>query len=91
MEKIIKNIPTGTKEWASSNVNLISGCSHNCRYCYAKKMAIRFGRKTDYTWKNMELNEDKLNHGFKKRKVIIMFTYSNDIVPEFKEEFYIVL
>ena len=91
MEKINKNIPTGTKEWASSNVNLISGCSHNCRYCYAKKMAIRFGRKNDYTWKIMELNKDKLNHGFKKRRGRIMFPSSHDIVPEFKEECFLVL
>ena len=91
MEKIIKNIPTGTKEWASSNVNLISGCSHNCRYCYAKKMAIRFGRKDDYTWKVMELNKDKLNQEFKKRKGRIMFPSSHDIVPEFKDECFLVL
>ena len=91
MEKIIKNIPTGTKEWASSNVNLISGCSHNCRYCYAKKMAIRFGRKNDYTWKIMELNKDKMNHGFKKRSGRIMFPSSHDIVPEFKDECFLIL
>lgn len=34
----------GTKEWASSNINLFYGCANNCMYCYAKKMALRFGR-----------------------------------------------
>jgi len=53
-EKI--SIPTGTKEWADTNVNICSGCKNNCRYCYAKKMAMRFGRKTESTWKIMELN-----------------------------------
>ena len=91
MEKVIVKIPTGTKEWASSNVNLISGCSHNCAYCYAKKMAIRFGRKTEDTWKIMEINDKALNHNFKKRKGRIMFPTSHDIVPEFKEECFLVL
>lgn len=91
MEKIKKKIPTGTKEWATSNVNLISGCSHNCRYCYAKKMAIRFGRKTELTWKIMELNKNKLNQQYKKRKGRIMFPSSHDIVPEFKDECLLVL
>lgn len=91
MEKIKKKIPTGTKEWASSNINLISGCSHNCRYCYAKKMAIRFGRKTEHTWNTMELNYHKLNQRYKKRKGRIMFPSSHDILPEFKEECFLVL
>ena len=86
MEKIKSAIPTGTKEWASSNVNILSGCSHNCRYCYAKKLALRFGRKTEDTWKIMELCQEKLNKNFKKRKGRVMFPSSHDIVPEFKYE-----
>jgi len=91
MEKAKIKIPSGTKEWASSNVNLVSGCSHNCLYCYAKKMAIRFSRKTEETWKIMELNENVLNHNYKQRKGRIMFPTSHDIVPEFKEECFSVL
>ena len=91
MEKVKGKIPSGTKEWASSNVNLISGCSHNCLYCYAKKMAIRFGRKTEENWKIMELNHNILKHNFRQRKGRIMFPTSHDIVPEFKEECFLVL
>ena len=36
----------GTYEWAVKNFNIVSGCSHNCKYCYSKEMAIRFKRKT---------------------------------------------
>ncbi len=86
-----KKITLGTKEWASSNVNLISGCSHNCRYCYARKMAIRFKRKTEESWKHMELNDEKLAINFKKRKGRVMFPTSHDITPEFKEECFLVL
>jgi len=86
MQKIKFAIPTGTKEWASSNVNIISGCSHNCRYCYAKKLALRFGRKTEDSWKIMELSQEKLHKNYKKRKGRVMFPSSHDIVPEFKDE-----
>jgi DNA repair photolyase len=39
-----REITSGTKEWADHNVNCIRGCSNDCRYCYAKIMAKRFGR-----------------------------------------------
>lgn len=91
MEKDKFQIPTGTKEWATSNVNLLFGCSHNCKYCYAKKMAIRFGRKDENTWKIMELNDKRLNCNYKKRRGRIMFPSSHDIVPEYKNECLMVL
>lgn len=34
----------GTKEWAESNVNCYFGCSNNCVYCYAKKIAEHYYR-----------------------------------------------
>jgi len=76
------NITEGTKEWADSNVNIYSGCSNNCRYCYAKKMAIRFGRKTGDNWKEMILNENSFKKGYKKRNGRIMFPTSHDITPK---------
>lgn len=91
MEKIKTKIPTGTREWATSNVNIISGCKHNCTYCYAKKMAIRFGRKTEATWKIMEVKKFKLSSNYKKRSGRVMFPSSHDIVPEFKNECFQVL
>lgn len=74
-------ITSGVKEWASSSVNVISGCSNNCKYCYAKKMAIRFGRKTEETWKIMEINEKAVNKKYGKRQGRIMFPTSHDITP----------
>ena len=77
-----KKITLGTKEWADSNVNCYSGCSNDCRYCYAKKMAIRFKRKTEENWKIMELNEKIIKKGFLKRKGRLMFPTSHDITNE---------
>ncbi|MHA2000264.1 MAG: radical SAM protein [Promethearchaeota archaeon] len=75
-------ITRGTKEWADTNVNIIDGCSHDCRYCYAKKMAIRFKRKTPDSWKDMEIRWKDVNKNYLKRKGRIMFPTSHDLVPE---------
>jgi len=72
----------GTKEWASSNVNIQSGCPNDCRYCYAKSMAIRHKRKTRDNWKESEINADKVNKGFAKRKGTIMFPTTHDITMD---------
>jgi len=69
----------GTKEWADSNVNIFSGCSNNCTYCYARKMAIRFKRKTNENWKVMELNKKAFKRNYRKRNGRIMFPTSHDI------------
>ena len=39
-----KPIISGTREWAVENVNIILGCPHKCRYCYARANALRFGK-----------------------------------------------
>ena len=77
-----RKITLGTKEWADSNVNCYYGCSNDCRYCYAKKMAIRFKRKATKTWKVMEPNQKAIEKGYSKRKGRIMFPTSHDITPE---------
>ncbi len=82
MSSKTRKITLGTKEWADSNVNCYYGCSNNCKYCYAKKMAIRFKRKTENTWKIMESNQKAIKKGYSKRKGRIMFPTSHDITPE---------
>lgn len=72
---------SGTKEWAAKNINIVSGCSNNCKYCYAREMAIRFKRKTSDSWKNEE--NLKSVDGMRIRHVDgrIMFPSSHDITP----------
>jgi DNA repair photolyase len=86
-----RKITLGTKEWADSNVNVYNGCSNNCRYCYARKMAIRFGRKTEETWKIMEPNRPQIDKGYRKRNGRIMFPTSHDITVESLQSCLIVL
>lgn len=82
METKTRKITLGTKEWADSNVNCYVGCSNNCRYCYAKKMALRFNRKTEETWKIMEPNQKYIDKGYRKRQGRVMFPTSHDITKE---------
>lgn len=72
----------GTTEWATKNANFISGCVHNCKYCYSKEMAIRFKRKTDENWTVEEINHKNLKKNHKKVDGYIMFPSSHDISPE---------
>ncbi|MDG6221791.1 MAG: DUF5131 family protein [Candidatus Bathyarchaeota archaeon] len=69
----------GTKEWADHNVNCINGCYNDCRYCYAKVIAKRFGRCTDETWKEMHVQTDKITKSFSKKSGRVMFPSTHDI------------
>jgi len=76
-----RKITAGTREWADSNVNCVDGCAHDCRYCYAKKMAIRFGRATGDTWKSMRVRDADVSCTYRKRRGRIMFPTAHDLVP----------
>ena len=44
----------GVGEWCDSSVNCFFGCSNFCSYCYALRMALRFGRiKNPEEWNCM--------------------------------------
>jgi DNA repair photolyase len=73
---------TGTREWACKNFNVCRGCSHDCGYCYAKGMAIRFGRVTAETWKNQIPLPAKLPEAVRGKPTRFMFPSTHDITPE---------
>ena len=77
-----RKITSGTKEWADFNVNCVKGCSNDCRYCYAKMIAKRFGRKTEDSWKNMEINTKAVDKNYKKYNGQVMFPSSHDIIDD---------
>src|SRR5690606_26499639 len=79
--KKVNSNNTGTKEWAESNLNIYSGCSNDCKYCYAKSMSIRFKRKNDKSWKKEEPREKMIIKNYRKRKGRIMFPSTHDITP----------
>lgn len=73
---------TGTREWACKNFNVCMGCSNDCAYCYAKGMAIRFGRATSETWKHQIVLPAKLQDAGRGKPTRIMFPSTHDITPE---------
>lgn len=81
-----KRAPHGTQEWAASNVNIQDGCEHDCRYCYAKTMAIRFKRATAASWSKPRLRQHDLDRGFTKRSGRIMFPTAHDITDRNLDE-----
>ena len=82
----------GVGEWADSSVNCYFGCSNDCNYCYAKRMAIRFGRiNNPEEWKIMKPNMKAIEKGYGIRNGRIMFPTSHDITIESYEACVIVL
>ena len=69
----------GTYEWAAKTVNIINGCAHNCKYCYAKAMAVRFKRKTIDNWQIEDVNLKQLKMERKKTDGLVMFPSTHDI------------
>lgn len=88
-----RKITSGTKEWADKNINCIKGCANNCRYCYAKMMAKRFGRCTEETWKDMEIRQEAVEKSYKKYNGRLMFPSSHDIIdtPDVKNACFLVM
>jgi DNA repair photolyase len=74
---------TGTKEWAEHSRNIFLGCAHNCRYCYAREIALRYERiYHNDAWPTMVLNPVTLNETPRRLKGRIMFPTTHDILPE---------
>jgi DNA repair photolyase len=72
---------SGTHEWAVRSVNCCSGCSHDCRYCYARDMAVRFGQLTRDQWKEERIRWKDVYRNYPFFGDRVMFPSSHDITP----------
>ena len=73
---------SGNKEWAVHNVNCITGCEHNCRYCYARYNAVkRFKLTTEEEWPVPQVREHDVKKKRHKKEGTIMFPTTHDITP----------
>ena len=79
---MVEALQTGTREWSDHSENCILGCSNDCRYCYAKANAIRFGREAADTWK---VEHPNYNRKPAKHKGVTMFPTSHDLHMEHVE------
>jgi DNA repair photolyase len=71
----------GTQEWSVKTVNCCTGCSHDCRYCYAKEMAIRFKQVTAPQWPLERVRQKDVIKRHKNYNGQVMFPSSHDITP----------
>lgn len=76
----MKKTVRGTREWASSSVNVMSGCSHDCRYCYARTSASRF-KTHPGDWTAEVVRPQAATKQFGKRSGTVMFPTQHDITP----------
>lgn len=79
-EKIIRRA-TGYKEWTKYSVNCCSGCANDCRYCYAKGMAVRFKRLNKDEWSLEKVRQKDVDKKQKLYDSRVMFPSSHDITP----------
>jgi len=81
----------GTKDWTNKTVNFVSGCENDCRYCYAKGMAIQFKQVKEGEWCNMRVRQHDVEKRHKNYGGIVMFPSSHDLTPTVINEAIIVL
>ena len=77
----------GVGEWAGFSYNIGTGCSHNCRYCYARSFFVQEGVvANNEAWATERLNLRKININLKADKRI-MFPSTHDISPTYLETY----
>ena len=76
----------GTFEWSVKTINFINGCSNDCKYCYAKSMAIRYKRNTCDGWETEVVRTPELIKRIPLYKGPVMFPSSHDITTEHLDE-----
>lgn len=73
----------GTREWAVAEINCCLGCSHGCRYCYARYDQVeRRGIVTPEQWGSCTVLGEELVKKQPQYPGQVMFPTAHDIVPE---------
>ncbi len=73
----------GTREWAVANIDCGTGCSHGCRYCYARYDAVvKKGIITAEEWANCRIRDEDVAKVQPHHRGQVMFPTTHDIVPE---------
>ncbi len=90
-KKVAKVI--GFQEWTESknNVNICTGCSNDCKYCYAKSMAFKFKQVQEGQWANETIREKDVNKSYKLYDGRVGFPTSHDITPTNLDDYTYVL
>lgn len=77
---------TGTREWSEFSYNIGFGCSHDCRYCYARSNAVdRWKRIKPEEWTTERINQRAIKRNWIRRIGVIMYPTTHDITPFYLE------
>jgi DNA repair photolyase len=72
----------GTKEWAVANIDCCTGCSHGCRYCYARYDAVVKNKNVKAAdWENPVVRPEDVERDFPCYPGQVMFPATHDILP----------
>lgn len=73
----------GTREWSEFSYNNTEGCSHDCKYCYARITAMEKGRiPNSAAWAEERVISEKVNMEHNRRlSAVTMFPTTHDITP----------
>lgn len=73
---------SGTHEWAEKTYNFSTGCSHNCRYCYGRQMAVRFRQVAEEDWATPRIRQHDVDKRHRNYGKTVMFPSSHDLTPD---------
>lgn len=77
----------GVGEWAGYSYNCGIGCSHNCRYCYARSFFVKnklIESNDDWTVEQPRPNKIDITYKVDKR---VMFPSTHDITPAYLDTY----
>lgn len=78
---------SGTREWSTQSANCLIGCSHACRYCYARYNAVhRYGYVKPGSWNKPRPRPAAVRKKWPHVEGTVMFPTTHDILPEFLAE-----
>ncbi len=77
----------GTREWAVANIDCCTGCSHGCRYCYARyDGVVKKKRVSPSEWCYPEVRPEDVQRSFPLFPGRVMFPANHDIQPEILDD-----
>lgn len=83
---------SGTREWATTNINIQTGCKHGCLYCYARYDAVhRYKQCSAEQWAVPRIRQSSVERSYGKYDGTVMFPSTHDITPVNLEQCIIVL